>query len=340
MNDEILIKKIIQGDEAAFQELYDKYHRTVYYVAYKTMHNEADAQDVLQDTFLQIQKSIHTVKKAEFLKMWIIRITINKCNMIYRKRKEVLFEEDDKNPMLYAKEKDYEYLPEENLHFQTDQELLLHFINELPAAQRLMITLMYFQHMSVEEIAHACDIPTGTVKSRCKVARDTLKKKIELYEKLEHTELNFKADSLGALIIAAFLIEESQVAAHILPCIFTPISSFSKLLRNFHWHNAGIVACCTATAISCYGVYSTISDQEFNHPEQYALSDSKYPMDVDSLAHDAYYEIIMWANTPTVLEAKKDQIKTYQKYYEILKDEQGVYWNLFLQHKLQNYFEK
>lgn len=322
---EELIKKVAAGDEEAFNKLYDKYYRMVYFVAYKTMHNDADAQDVVQEVFLQIHNSIHMVYNPQYLQLWINRITVNKCNMLYRKRKEILFEESDKDPLVQYAETEIEYLPREHSRFNSDKEVINYFIDQLPPAQRLMITLMYFEQYTVDEIALICDIPSGTVKSRLKVARDTLKHKIELYEKREHIKLDFNEITLPTLIGAALLQQAGKVKGA------GKVKSLMKTNMKYIYTKA-VLAGCLSVGLVCFGSVAVHVYQ--SHAERVNENHNK-----DITAQEAYYKIVMWANTPVLMEQKIAEKDAYQIYYDILKKEQGVYWNLFLTKGIEKYFE-
>lgn len=324
-SNEELIRKIANGDETAFNLLYDKYYRMVYFVAYKTMHNEADAQDVVQEVFLQIHNSIHTVYNPQYLQLWINRITVNKCNMLYRKRKELLFEENDKDPLMQYVETDVDFLPREHFRFNNDKEVINYFIDQLPPAQRLMIILMYFEQYSVDEIAMVCNIPSGTVKSRLKVARDTLRHKIELYEKKENVKLDFNEITMPALVTAALLQQSSNIRSA------GKLKGIMQTNMKFIYTKAIVAGCLSIAVVCCSAVAVHVFQRNADR-----ISENHYN---NITAQEAYYKIAMWANTPALIEQKATDITEYQKYYEILKKEQGVYWNLFLTKGIVKYFE-
>lgn len=327
-SNEYLIEEIKAGNEEAFNQLYEKYHRMVYYVAYKTMRNEADAHDVVQETFLQIQKSIHTVQNPQYLQLWINRIVVNKCNRMYAKRKYVLLEEDDKDPAWNIQSNDIESLPKEYTRFQNDQELLCAFIDELPPAQRLMITLMYFEQLSISEIAEVCNIPEGTVKSRCKVARDTLKKKIELYEKQQHVKLDFHAFGLSALLTGALLAEADQVNYTKLP---------GKMIQpKKTWLHA--ISLKTVGAMVVGGSVIGAGAVALQHSLVQPVITKEQNTNVTMTPEQAYYHIMLWANTKEMIEMKQDEIEKYKEAYQILKNDGGIYWDLFLQSEINSYF--
>lgn len=324
---EELIRDIVNGDEAAFNELYEKYHRMVYYVALKTMNNDADAQDVVQDVFMQIHDSIGTVKNPQYLQLWINRITVNKCNMIFRKRKEVLFEENDKDPLYQYEEHDIDYLPQKHFHFTNDQEIILHFIDQLRPAQRLMITLMYFEELSIEEIATVCNIPEGTVKSRLKTARDTLRRKVELYEKQEGVKLDFHASTLPAALTAAMLWDVQHIKLRPHSTVIQHLSSYHPL--QLLGMSAGALLL-TAVIIQAPKLFRSLFGE--------STQESIVATQNETTPKEAYFNIMMWANTPTIIEAKQAEIGQYRKYYNILANEHGVYWDLFLKSGIEKYF--
>jgi RNA polymerase sigma factor (sigma-70 family) len=82
-----LITLLISGDEKAFKVLFDNYKSMVYNTASGFMTNASDAEDITQEVFLQIYRSIAHFKEESKLSTWIYRITITKCLDLLRKRK-------------------------------------------------------------------------------------------------------------------------------------------------------------------------------------------------------------------------------------------------------------
>lgn len=334
------VNKIAQGDEAAFEAFYEKYQRMVYYVAYKTMQSEADAMDISQETFLQIRKSIGNVRNPQYLQLWINRIVVNKCNMMYRKRNLVLFDDEDStNPLHTLRETNSEHLPIKTAHYQNDKEVLMKMIDTLPASQRLMVTLMYFEQLSIEEISKICDIPTGTIKSRLSTARSTLKKKIELYETTQQIKLDFKESSLGAMLITAFLWDSTNMTL--------PLLSISNkgIFKSKHLFATGAGKLLLVCIMGCIGLGGSIY---VYHAWQQDRNISPYAKNVHveqvvkevSKAEEAYFKLVMFANTKTVMDMREsEEIKQYQMYYHILKEEKGIYWTLFQRTGLDTYYE-
>ena len=73
-----LIQEVQQGDQTAFQALYDICYQHVYSYALKLSHNEADAKDITQETFLQVFQSIDKLQSPEAFPLWLNRIILSK----------------------------------------------------------------------------------------------------------------------------------------------------------------------------------------------------------------------------------------------------------------------
>ena len=82
-----LAAKAIKGDEKSFSELYQLYYQKIYALAFHTLKNTADAEDVLQVTFIKAWRNISGLSNPAAFNTWIQKITINECATLLRKRK-------------------------------------------------------------------------------------------------------------------------------------------------------------------------------------------------------------------------------------------------------------
>lgn len=199
MDNELLEKAVY--DEEAFTELYRKYQNLVYFVAYKMCQNDSDAQDIVQETFIEIKRSLKNLRNPQFFRLWLYRIIDSKCKKLFRKNKFSLTDVEQDHIQNTIIDHKQQNLPEDTLRFQNDSELLLHMVEQLPYDQKFAIIMYYFEQMTTLEIADVLNVPEGTVKSRLSVGRATLKKKITAYENREQIKLDFH-DLSGALIMA------------------------------------------------------------------------------------------------------------------------------------------
>ena len=145
------------------EEKIRKYSNTVYRVAYSILKNETDAEDIFQETFIKFYKNIEKMKNEEYEKAWLIRVTINNCNMLLRKKK--IRKEDE--------------ITEEIPDTYEEKEDILKLVNNLPAKYRLVIYLYYYEGYKISEISKILKESEGTIKSRLSRAREYLEKMVK-----------------------------------------------------------------------------------------------------------------------------------------------------------------
>lgn len=345
ISDAQLVRLAQNGDEHALETIFQRYKNNLYYTAYKITNNREDAQDALQDTFLQVSQSIQNVKRPEYVKLWMNRIIAGKCRDIFRKNKTLSFDVDDYKFQNKYTETDKDYIPEQSLHFQTDRELVNSFIAALPYVQREAIILAYFQYFSMQEIADILDEPIGTVKSRIHLAKKTLKQNIRSYEEREHVKVNFRLSNLHTILLAGFTATYGGSATTALGTSNTTWSSFSSLT-----HTAiGKVAVASIITLSAGGgVYAF---QESQKQTQLPLEQSSYipsnlvifeERKVES-DQDAYFILMNWAMNEQQMKLKTvEELNMYRPIYEYLKSRNSNYYKALKQNgmtnTLENYF--
>lgn len=174
--DRELVLRLQSGKKEAFDAIYERYYRLVYFIAYELCKNDADAKDISQDTFLQVKKSIHSIKEPAHFKSWLNQIVLSKTKNLFRKNKTQNL--DNENPYYQnhlIEERTY-MIPNATMHFKTDEELMHYFISLLPRTQREVLILRYFQNYSMQEMADILEVPLGTVKTRLLYGKNALKK--------------------------------------------------------------------------------------------------------------------------------------------------------------------
>ena len=135
----------------------------MYRVAKSILKKDEDGEDAAQEAIAAAFNKLNTLKKDEFAKTWLIRILINACYGILRKKKrELLMEEGTEDD---SKDADYSEL--------------YRALNELPADYRVTIVLHYIEGYSVKEIAQILKVTEGTVKSRLSRGRRKLRMFLE-----------------------------------------------------------------------------------------------------------------------------------------------------------------
>lgn len=146
-------------------ELLQSYEGAMYRIAKGILIEEEDCKDALQEIMIRAYKNREKVKDMTYFKTWVLRITINECNRIYKKRKAW-------TPLCWI-----------NNHSIKDKDIeeyidLHSAVSELAKRHREPLILYYFGGCSYEEIANILELPVGTVKSRMYYAKNILKERL------------------------------------------------------------------------------------------------------------------------------------------------------------------
>lgn len=148
------------------QELIERYQNNLYAIAFSICKNPSDAQDVVQDTFIQYYTSKKEFEDEQHLRAWLIRVAINKAKnltLTFWRQHKVSLEE---------------YM--ETLTFETpESENLFEEVMKLPKKYRIVIHLFYYEDYSVKEIAEILNLSQSNVKVRLSRARALLKQALK-----------------------------------------------------------------------------------------------------------------------------------------------------------------
>ncbi|MDR3457470.1 MAG: sigma-70 family RNA polymerase sigma factor [Verrucomicrobiae bacterium] len=185
MNDETepdkdaeLLRRVAAGDRGAFAEFYDRHSTLMFSVACKILNDPTEAQDVLQETFLQIwEKAARFDPKLGKAASWVATLTRNKAIDRIRasQRRSRLADEAGAESAIAAEAGDS---ANEALHGQDKARLIQSAITGLPDEQRRAIELAYFSGLTQHEISEQLKEPLGTVKAR--IRRGLLKLRDQL----------------------------------------------------------------------------------------------------------------------------------------------------------------
>ena len=155
---------------AEFDNIYEKYKNMVYRLAISYLKNPIDAEDIVQNVFLKLHKNLKKIDNEEYLKNWLIKVTINECKtnlLSYYKRKVRLFMNNE----------------EDQIKDNTKNNEVLNSIFLLPKQDRLIIHLYYYENYKVKEIAKILNMKENAVKQRLfrdrEKLRDILKEELK-----------------------------------------------------------------------------------------------------------------------------------------------------------------
>jgi RNA polymerase sigma factor (sigma-70 family) len=175
---ETLIQRCLQGDQIAWDLIVRQYWRKVFNVAYKFVGKHDEAEDLTQDIFLKIFKSLDTFDRRANFQTWLISISRNLCIDHYRsvrKERETIDRDVDANELTPASP---EPGPVAALEQRDRVTLLRQAMSELPDTLRTAVMMRDIQELSYQEIADRLRLPEGTVKSRINRGRTELARQI------------------------------------------------------------------------------------------------------------------------------------------------------------------
>lgn len=178
-----LILKTQRGELIAFEHLVKRYEKMVYSLAYQMLNNHDDADDVLQDAFIKVYKSVMNLKNPSAFLTWLHRIVVNLSIDFSRKKSRRLAlsdnseEIDQELPIMTL----WPDNPESDYKNNELMELIQEAVMELPPRQRAVIILHEVKGYSKKEIGDILKCPQGTVRSNLHYAREKLKKRLEKY---------------------------------------------------------------------------------------------------------------------------------------------------------------
>ncbi len=173
----LLVTEIQNGNESAFNELYNLTKDRAYFVAIQFVKNEDDVQDILQESYIKALSKIKELDKPESFQSWLNQIVANKCKDFLKKKKPMLFEAEENEVYEVLPDEDLNFRPEDSLDQNELQRTVMEVLDELNEEKRACVLMMYFEELSVSEIAETLEIPEGTVKTRLFSARKDLKEK-------------------------------------------------------------------------------------------------------------------------------------------------------------------
>ena len=180
-----LLERLQQHDERAFNEIVEAYEQQVFHLVHRIVGRRDEAEDLVQDVFVQVFKAIGSFRGDAKLSTWIYRIAVNLCNnkTKYLKRRH----SDAQEELEPALEREQEAhglsysgaaLPDQVLQGQQLEQIFKRCIQEMDDDFRQAFILRDLEGLSYEEVADIMGLAAGTVKSRIHRARAVLRDKV------------------------------------------------------------------------------------------------------------------------------------------------------------------
>ena len=165
-SDEMLIERIAQGDQLAMRTLFGRHRVALYRWLLRLVHDEALAEDLLSDVFLDVWRQAAAFEARSSVSTWLLAIARFKALSARRTRKDAELDET-----IEATVADPADNPEVMLEKKNREELVRAALNNLSPEHKEVIDLVYYHEKSVDECAQILGVPSGTVKTRMFYAR-------------------------------------------------------------------------------------------------------------------------------------------------------------------------
>lgn len=185
-----LIERIGKGDNEALELLVSRYEGLVYNLAYRMLGNRDDAEDVLQDTFFNVIRSIDKFQSRSSFSTWLYRVATNAALTKLRKRSrrdksetEFLDEANSVQKLAHAGHKltDWSESPSDRLLNSEARKKMDEAIDELPEMYRVVFVLRDVEGLPAAEVAEVLGLSVAAVKSRLHRARLYLRNRLSTY---------------------------------------------------------------------------------------------------------------------------------------------------------------
>lgn len=179
-SDESLLSDYMAGDRGAFASLVERYRRELHGFLARFLGSNAAADDVFQETFLQVHVAAHTFDRDRTFKPWLFTIAANKARDWHRRQKrrrmaslDAPIGGDGEGGRVIDLMQSDQAAPDAPLEGAEMRARVKEVVDGMPAIYREVLQLNYFQRMSYQQISEVLGIPLGTVKSRIHAATAT-----------------------------------------------------------------------------------------------------------------------------------------------------------------------
>lgn len=230
----LAVSQALAGRQEGYDLLYQGTYQKKFYIAKKYMGNDSDAQDVLQDAYVQAFSKLDTLKEPNKFPGWLGMIVANTAKNALQKKKMVFFSDlegtnDEGEAMeLQWEDTNVSRQPEMAYTEKETQEMVRMMIDALPEDQRMCILMFHLEGASIREIAEAMECSENTVKSRLNYGRKGIKKQSQELQKR-----GYKLYNMAPLPLLLFLLnseENAFLASGNL--VIPPITSILERLWN------------------------------------------------------------------------------------------------------------
>lgn len=182
-----------EGFEEAFEVLFHRYRERVYAIAFRVAGNQADAMDIVQESFALLFRKLSSFRGTSLFSTWLFRIVVN-CSIDHRRRNRggrapALLADQDATPEMV----DENPGPRDSASVHEVGDQVQEAITQLSPKLRVILALRYLEEMSYEDLAATLELSMGTVKSR--LARAHLALEHVVRSRFPHLDISRKLDA-------------------------------------------------------------------------------------------------------------------------------------------------
>lgn len=181
--DDKLVAAAVEGDEAAYAQLVDKYQRALFFHIAKLVKDREQIEDLVQEAFMKAFGNLKTYNTDYAFSTWLYRIATNHSIDYLRKRKLQTLSIDEpqktKDGELEIQLPDESYITDRDIIRKQRKQIIHNSIENLPDKYREVIRMRHMEEKSYQEIADILDLPLGTVKAHIFRAREMLYKALK-----------------------------------------------------------------------------------------------------------------------------------------------------------------
>lgn len=173
-----LIAECIAGNEAAIEMLVRQYETDLFRLALSIVGDEAEANEITQETFIAALRSLRSYQEKQSLKAWLYTIALNNSRSHLRKRK-VIDRLRQNLTNIFQIEAQKQTSPEEAAVRGEKEAAIWNSLNQLDERLRIVVVLRYFHELSITEISEILSVNEGTIHSRLHSAREKLRNSLQ-----------------------------------------------------------------------------------------------------------------------------------------------------------------
>lgn len=183
LEDDVLVKEAIGGNEQSYKKLVEKYRRALHFHILKMVSEREQVEDLVQETFVKAFDNLNSYNTNYAFSTWLYRIATNHTIDYLRKKKLQTLSIDE--PVETKSGKMEMQLPDKSAHTDRDiiqkqrKKMVQQAIEDLPEKYRKVIQLRHMEEKSYQEISEVLDKPLGTVKAHIFRAREMLYKALK-----------------------------------------------------------------------------------------------------------------------------------------------------------------